>query len=477
MSTAITGTYFDGETLDGRPVQLMAANGRIQSTEPPALIDVALEELGVSDRLGDIPRFLYLPGGRTITTPDNDAVDQLLSHRRQGRLVALIHALEGRYQVAAAATVLLVASVALTVWWGLPVLARRAALAVPGSIEEKAGQVSLATLQRFLAPSQLNRGDRGRVQAQADRLVKAAALAQPPKLVFLSMGGQSPNAFALPGGNIIMSDELVRLAEYDEELAAVLAHEIGHWQHRHGIQSVLRSSTSLLVVSTVTGDLSTLTTFAGTIPFLLLQRGYSREFEAEADAYALDLLRRANIDPRHFRSILRKLDASRPKQGNDLTYLSTHPGTEARVKALGNLPGDAPIGTKAKEAVAASASHSSRPQIKTYLTGAGPVEAGVIMPHSLPDNPLNLPPEVESGRLKGRVVVEFVVDEQGRTQEPRIVHSDYKEFEASTLAAIRAWRFEPARKNGRAVSFRASQTFEFSHPLLLPGKEADRRQP
>jgi Zn-dependent protease with chaperone function len=338
MSTTISGTLFDGETLAGQPVHLTVTGDHIEDPGMPNFRAVPLAEVRTSDRLARLPRYLYLPGGRTIETSDNDAVDSLLAGQRRGRWIALIHGLEMRHQAAALATLLLVASVTLTVWWGLPVLARQAAMAAPSAIEQQAGRAALATIKNILPRSQLSLAERDRVNGLAKRLGKAAGLEQAPEVIFRSMGGQSPNAFALPGGIIVVSDELVRLTNVDDEIAAVLAHEIGHGQHRHGLQGVLRSSSALLVVSTITGDLSTLTSFAGTLPFLLLQRGYSREFETEADAYAVDLMRRAGIKAQHFESILKKLESARPKEGNDFTYLSTHPNTADRIKRINPLP-------------------------------------------------------------------------------------------------------------------------------------------
>jgi Zn-dependent protease with chaperone function len=337
MSHGFSGILFDGETLAGRSVNLTVTEGYLHDLEQPDFKVVPLAEVRTSDRLARVPRYLYLSDGRTIETPDNDAVDALLAGQRRGRLIALIHALEIRHQVAAAATLLLAISVAITVWWGLPVLARRAAMAAPSLIEQQAGRAALATIKQILPQTQLDRAERDRVTALTKRLSKAAGLAEPPEVVFRSMGGQSPNAFALPGGIIVVSDELVRLTTIDDEIAAVLAHEIGHGQHRHGLQGVLRSSSALLLVSTVTGDLSTLTSFASTLPFLLLQRGYSREFETEADDYAVELMRRAGIDAHHFESILKKLEEARPKEGTDFTYLSTHPNTAARIKRINPL--------------------------------------------------------------------------------------------------------------------------------------------
>lgn len=456
MNTPIQGTLFDGETLAGRPVQLVVSAGRLHDADLAGLVDAPLADLRISDRLGDVPRFLYLPNGRTVATPDNDAVDTLLASQSRGRLVALIHALERHHQAAAAATLLLVATVAFTIWWGLPVLARHAAMAVPESIEKQAGRVSQTTLERIMGRSDLYNSERDRVQAQLDRLLKAGGITQKPTLLFKSMGGTFPNAFALPGGILVVSDELVRLAEHDEEVAAVLAHEIGHWQHRHGMQSVLRSSTALLVVSTITGDLSTLTTFAGTIPFVLLQRGYSREFETEADAYALDLMRRANIDPRHFRSILRRLEASRSRTNRDFTYLSTHPDTDARVRALGRLPPEPPAPDPK--------SRSARPATVAYDATMTPPRALFRTAPAHPVGHKGVP-------TQGTATVAFEIDERGHPRNARIVKSTHRAFESPAMDAILQWRFEPAKKDGRAVTFRAIQVLHFNAyaaPTLPP---------
>jgi Zn-dependent protease with chaperone function len=334
VNATFNGKYFDGETLQSRAVIVAVTAGRLSVTgvEPP--VECSLSEIRASDRLGRVPRFLYLPERRTIETEENDAVDEMLAFQQRGRPAAFVHWLESRARVAAIATVTLVVSVAAIIYFGLPVLARRAAMAVPASIEKNAGEAALAAFNRYTQPSQLSHADRVRVERLLDFLALKQRLTYHPRVEFRSLGANVPNAFALPGGIIIMSDQLVRLAEDDEEIMAVLAHELGHVERRHGMQGVLRGSAALLVVSTVTGDLSTLTSFSGTIPFMLLQRGYSREFEAEADDYAIATLHTVGVDPRFFISILEKLEKARPVVGQDYSYLSTHPNTSDRIEKL-----------------------------------------------------------------------------------------------------------------------------------------------
>lgn len=454
MSSPFPGTLFDGQTLATTPVTLAVGSDRISSLDETTVPPVPLSAIRVSHRLGNTPRYLYLPDGRTVETPDNAAVDALLAGQRRGRLVALVHALETHSRAVAAATVLLVATLGATLWWGLPVLARQIAMAVPEGIEDQAGRSALAAINKMLGPSNLSKRDRDRVTEQARRLAKVAGLAKTPEVAFRSMGGQFPNAFALPGGIIVVSDEIVRLATEDE-LAAVLAHEIGHWQYRHGMQSVLRGSTALLVVSAVSGDLSALTTFAGTIPFMLLQRGYSREFESQADAYAVDLMKRAGIGIYHFASILRKLEGSRPQHGQDLTYLSTHPGTADRIAALG------PLGAPPPNRPAAAAS-----------TKEGDLVAPEALVRAAPQYPADLGPT----GVSGQVLVEFTVGTDGNVSEARILRSDRKEFEAPALAAIRQWQFAPGRREGKTAATRVIQLLEFrpNQPAEIPPATAAR---
>ncbi|HTZ21754.1 MAG TPA: M48 family metallopeptidase [Opitutaceae bacterium] len=334
MSTIAT-TYFDGETLQGRPATLeLGVTGEMKVRIADGEKTFPLDQVRVSDRLGDIPRFVYLTPRETLEVTDNDTFDAYWSTQRRGRIGALIHWLETHNRVATLATLWLVVLVAGGVKYGLPALARHTAAAVPAAVEEQAGRVALVTFNRMLGASNLSHYERGRVQYQLTRLSAVRPLRTKPRVEFRSMGGLYANAFALPGGIIIISDELVRLNLTNDEIAAVLAHELSHLERRHGIQSLLRNSYAFLTVGVITGDLSTLTSLAGTLPVTLLNNGYDREFEREADADAKALLIAARIDPQNLVSILEKLEKARPASGRDYSYLSTHPSTAERIREL-----------------------------------------------------------------------------------------------------------------------------------------------
>lgn len=334
MSAAFPATFCDGQTLRSFPVLLEPEpNGtwRIRGENFERVLP--LDTLVASAPLGRLPRFLRLADGGVIEVASDTDLDAALRGPRRANLVSdVIHWLESHSSVAATATVLLVMVVGTLFWQGLPRLGRRVAFLAPATIETAAGRTGDAVFTRAFQVTQLSAREQQRVRRQLKRLEQVQPLHVTPTLHFIAM--PAPNAFALPGGIVVMTDSLVRLAKTDEQLAAVLAHEVGHIELRHGLQSILRNSAALVIVSSVTGDLSTLSTFSGTLPFLLLQYGYAREFESEADDYARTLLEKAQIDPRHLADILQLLENARPKSGADFSYLSTHPSTKDRIRAL-----------------------------------------------------------------------------------------------------------------------------------------------
>jgi Zn-dependent protease with chaperone function len=160
------------------------------------------------------------------------------------------------------------------------------------------------------------------------------------------------NAFALPSGAIVVTDGLVELADDQNQIDAVLFHEMGHVVHRHGMQQILHSSFMTMAVILVSGDVTAIDNTAVALPVFLLESHYSREDETEADRYAFESMLQAGIDPGHFGRIMEKLSDSSGyggdragsadettarekarKEGKDiLDYLSTHPATPERIR-------------------------------------------------------------------------------------------------------------------------------------------------
>ena len=163
------------------------------------------------------------------------------------------------------------------------------------------------------------------------------------------------NAFALPGGYVVVNSGLILKAETPEELLGVLAHEISHVTEQHGIRNIIGTAGIYLTVNALLGDMSgLLATVANAAPFLINQ-SYSRKFETEADEKGVALLEKAQIDPRGLESFFakllkeekRKLKEMAGEDNQDLAkttlgLLSTHPATEDRIAHLKKLIGDQP---------------------------------------------------------------------------------------------------------------------------------------
>jgi predicted Zn-dependent protease len=140
------------------------------------------------------------------------------------------------------------------------------------------------------------------------------------------------NALALPGGIIVITDRMVLLAGSEDEIAAVLAHEIGHVELRHAMKQITQGSAAAAMAAVVTHDASSFTVAVAGLPTILATTRYSRKFETEADEYAFKLLKQHGISPAAFASLMEKLSKDHEKEGKTMSFLSTHPVTTDRIK-------------------------------------------------------------------------------------------------------------------------------------------------
>jgi Zn-dependent protease with chaperone function len=187
--------------------------------------------------------------------------------------------------------------------WGLPWVSRAVADRVPDSVEAKVGEVVLAQLEGFTQPSKLPEQEQRAIEQAWDKVLsahRAAAAARgvvqrPTRLLIRHSEDIGPNALALPGGAMLLTDDMVRLLQHDTRvIAGVLGHELGHVQHRHGMRMLVQVSVMGAASSLLWGDFSGV---LATVPLWLGQAHYSREAERESDAYSVEVLRASGIPP------------------------------------------------------------------------------------------------------------------------------------------------------------------------------------
>ncbi|GAB5539737.1 MAG: hypothetical protein Salg2KO_18400 [Salibacteraceae bacterium] len=138
------------------------------------------------------------------------------------------------------------------------------------------------------------------------------------------------NAMTLPGGNIIIFSGLIEFSETPEEVAAVLAHEIGHVEQRHVVDKLVTELGLTFVLAVLTGGDATL---IHELSRTLISGVFSRSQEAEADNFGMQLLIDSQIDPRSLAAFFRKLNRENMGFDERLEWLMSHPHNNARIKA------------------------------------------------------------------------------------------------------------------------------------------------
>ena len=332
MTESIKGYFFDGKSSlkqqawlckDGNICQILDAQRQV-------LAETDSKSLTISARLGNTPRHITFPGGEKFQTTDQDALDALLPQKR-----SLIHTLESHSRFVVLSVILLLLFGWATVQYGIPATAKYIAHSLPENLLVYSGRESMVLLDnRLFSPSALNEEAQQQLHEHfAETLAHYPDL--PIEVIFRKGGRIGANAFALPDGTVIFTDEMIELAEHKDELVAILAHEIGHVYHRHGIRQVIQGSMLLFGMSLIVGDMAAVSEVLVSIPLIMASMSYSRGFEREADDFAYQYLRERGMDTEHFANIMLRLQSDAQEQYSDngwSNYLGTHPPTQERIE-------------------------------------------------------------------------------------------------------------------------------------------------
>jgi Zn-dependent protease with chaperone function len=321
--------YFDGQTSRAHPVQAAVEAGQLHIRGESIEFAIPLDRIHVAPPAGQARGVVHLPDARELHSADHAALLELSRLTASARPERWAHLLESRLRYALAALVVAVLIVFVGLRWGMPAVALLATHTLPAGLDSRIGEESLALMDKIsLSRSTL---PAARQRALAHKLdAQCRQQACPPyRLLFRDSRLFGANAMALPGGAVVVTDALVSLSHDDEEVLAVIAHELGHVQHRHSLRLALQSIGAGILLVAITGDIGSFSDLAAGLPSLLLQSGYSRDMEREADAYALRWLNAACIPPRRFADLLGRID----KDASDKTnLLNSHPGTRERIE-------------------------------------------------------------------------------------------------------------------------------------------------
>lgn len=340
--------YFDGLSARAKPVLLSAQPGLVRVQGEAIERHYALADITLSEWLGSAPRRLAFADGGHCEVHDHVAFAVLM--QQAGFRPRWVEGAQRSLPIILTSLVALLLLAGAAYRWGLPALTVATANQVSPQLAATLTDKTLELLDdRYLKPSSLPASRQQALRAQL------LALQQPPQptaspatgtadeLIFRSGGSLGANALTLPDGRIVLLDELVALAEDDEQILAVLAHERGHAAGRHGLRALVRSTVIGAFTAWWFGDVSNLLVLG---PTLLLNSEYSRTLEDAADGHAVALLQAHRIPPQRLSEMLHKLETAHAADNADdprwLRYLGTHPGTDERIQRIEKSATNAP---------------------------------------------------------------------------------------------------------------------------------------
>ncbi|MDP7129727.1 MAG: M48 family metallopeptidase [Planctomycetota bacterium] len=222
-------------------------------------------------------------------------------------------------------------------WLAKSPLARIAASNVPPAWEEKLGETAFEQLKTTTLDLIEDPALDAEIAKLTDPLVKGIA-SQRYTFTFHITRNEQINAFAMPGGHVVIHTGLLLAADSPEEVAGVLAHEIAHVTHQHSLRKIFESAGLYIIVQAILGDASGLISVIADYGTFLVNRKFSRDFEREADDEGWVYLQRANIDPRGLAEFFKKIQQ---RKGGAIqtveeatSILNTHPTDAERIGRL-----------------------------------------------------------------------------------------------------------------------------------------------
>ncbi len=323
MGGSYEAILYDGRSAAGRPCAVTPTSSMLDLRFGDGTSDAwPYDTLSLISDEGDGSRIVLAPG------PKADERLTIMSPGVFRDLLAAIPSLRDQqptrgYRAAAltAGAIILVLALA---WLGYPVLKDGAVAMFPEQWSDRIGREMVNDEAMFEKPCTGARG-LAALDRLAARLSEGAGLPEPITVHVRSAG--EVNAFASTGGHIALLDGLIQQAETPEEVAGVLAHEIGHVKHRHPLKRLIDVAGIQLIVTGISGDV-------GAVGTTVLMLNYGRKAEAQADDTALVLLDQAGIAASGLADFFDRMQKKNEDRINFVPFLRTHPPLADRSRLM-----------------------------------------------------------------------------------------------------------------------------------------------
>ncbi|OQW64206.1 MAG: hypothetical protein BVN29_14050 [Nitrospira sp. ST-bin5] len=276
---------------------------------------------------GLLARTLYLKHPELIRAFREAAPDHLSQPFEQA--AERVRQIRHRHRVMWGTVAGSIMAVALGLWFGADLLVEMAVSRIPVEWEQKLGE---AAYKDFLSHQDvMKEGPAVKAVEEMTQRLAEQIPNNPYKFQVTVVKSDVVNAFALPGGYVVVFTGLMKKAESGEEVAGVLGHELNHVLQRHGMERMVKNLGIMAVVAIIVGDQQGLIGLMRQVGVELLTLKFDRAQELEADLTGLQLVYRAKIDPKGMITFFQKLSE---KDEGRLEWLSTHPMSSARADRL-----------------------------------------------------------------------------------------------------------------------------------------------
>jgi len=342
MKTEWQGYYLDGKSASRQPAAIhLMKSGLEVVTESRVTLWWPYHEIRQTqgfyageqvrlERGTDIPEVIVVPDSAFLTD----------LHRFVPGLAMRFHNPRHRrmrLKLTVLAGIAAVCTVTALYFWGIPTMAALVAPHVPVSWEEHLGR----GVVEYLAPQELQCTDPDRMRMINEMVTTLTTpLSKQPYTIRVSVvNNPMVNAFAAPGGYIVIFRGLLENTKTPEEMAGVLAHELQHILQRHATQAFLHDASTGILLAALAGDASGAMAYGLETARTVGMLSYSRQKEDEADTEGMRMLLTAGIDPAGMIAFFKMLQKENPETPNFMKYLSTHPSTLDRIEKLRSMAG------------------------------------------------------------------------------------------------------------------------------------------
>jgi len=339
----IEGWLFAPQSSTSIPARLVVSGEAyyVEIDKRPSDQRGEVKQLRIDPVIGDMPRKIYLADGALFESRDHEKVGELVGGGFWARLAKTERFGWHIIPLAIATPFLAFGLYRLLI----PLLISFGMFMTPTAMLRAIDKNTIRTIDlKLTKPSELDAERQVALQANFKALVETADAKSTKtrripeyKLLFRDSGFIGPNAFALPGGTIVMTDELVEMFPNDDYvLTAVLAHEIGHVDEEHSLRQIYRALGMAAMIGFIAGDAGPMLEDIVLEGSALLSLSFSRKHELSADNYSYELLKDSGQRTDGLITFFERLDeeVKLPESGE---WMMTHPLSEKRIENIKSL--------------------------------------------------------------------------------------------------------------------------------------------